>query len=58
MEIFLTMFDLSDPIFYIVILIHATQLLAHDIVHYTDSCFTVTAYDQVQLKTWNTDEPL
>ena len=52
------MFDLSDPIFYIVILIHATQLLTHDAVHYTDSCFTVTAYDQVQLKTWNTDEPL
>ena len=52
------MFDLSDPIFYIVILIHATQLLTHDAVHYTDSCFTVTTYDQVQLKTWNTDEPL
>lgn len=47
---------MMDPIFYVVILIHATQLQTHDVVHYTDCSFHVDATSCVQLKTWIGDE--
>ena len=46
-----------DPIFSIVILITAQTLRTQDLVHYTDKVFTVTAADEIQLKTWDTEEP-
>ena len=45
-----------DPIFYVVILIHAMPLQTHDIVHHTDCSFLVDSTACVQLKSWDHEE--